>query len=630
MTGLRRAALIAVLAGQVGAWLSGVLPWVLLPIALLATVGCSRLSSALPEQTARRVATGLALVLSVLVLPGLAGGAPGDLRGVLGPLLVGICVVQALTWQQRRDLQTAVLGALGLLVLAASYAPDVLVGLPLLVGWGATLVAGVLAAQERSRATADVVLAAHPRTPSLLVPAALAGVLGLVVFLLVPMPQDTGLTSRLGTQATAASGAGTGRGAPGAYTGDRIDLRVRGELGDRPVIEVPADSPALWRSGVYADWDGSGWTTTRLRREVVSGVVQPVAGATRTDGVRVERRANGVVFSPGPISAVDLVGPSLVDEYGAVLGPTWPEYSVTSAVLPSDPRALRAATGADETDPRWTAVPASVPERVRALGRQLVGGRDRPAAVAHLESWLADNASYDLDSPVPAAGEDAVDRFLFVDRLGFCEQFAAAEVLLLRSAGIPARFVTGLAYGTPAGPGRRTYRDRDLHAWVEVFHPGVGWVASDPTPPVTQLAGASLRVRLAVRLSGALRGLDDLPGGRPALAASLVAATSIAIGAAALRRRRPAPMVPDRSETATVGPALAAFLRFNGRLGVHGRRPGETLTELAGRLGVPAELSDALLVVGQECYASVPPQAAEAVDVLDRALVPARAGPPGG
>ena len=48
-----------------------------------------------------------------------------------------------------------------------------------------------------------------------------------------------------------------------------------------------------------------------------------------------------------------------------------------------------------------------------------------------------------------------------------CEQFAAAETVLLRSVGIPARLVTGLAYGEGRGD-RRLYREKDLHAWVEV------------------------------------------------------------------------------------------------------------------------------------------------------------------
>ena len=106
---------------------------------------------------------------------------------------------------------------------------------------------------------------------------------------------------------------------------------------------------------------------------------------------------------------VSLLGRAVgVDDLGAVRGPTWPLYTVRSLVVrPSDDE-LRAATGPDEADPTWTALPASVPDRVRALGQQLAG--DAPTrldAVRAVERWLAVNATYRLDSPVPAPGSRA-------------------------------------------------------------------------------------------------------------------------------------------------------------------------------------------------------------------------------
>jgi hypothetical protein len=207
---------------------------------------------------------------------------------------------------------------------------------------------------------------------------------------------------------------------------------------------------------------------------------------------------------------------------------------------------------------------------------QLAGSApSRLDAVRAVEDHLRSVATYSLDSPVPGPGEDAVDRFLFVDRVGFCEQFAAAEVLLLRAAGIPARFVTGLGYGV-VDDGRRTFRQKDLHAWVEVFHPGVGWVASDPTPPTTQLASASLRVQVVAWLKARLRQADDVPGGRPALAAGLLAVTG-AVAAGLLLRRRRAPAAVAAPVVVTAGrPGLAAFLRWDAR-----RRRGRVLRPVA-------------------------------------------------
>jgi len=195
----------------------------------------------------------------------------------------------------------------------------------------------------------------------------------------------------------------------------------------------------------------------------------------------------------------------------------------------------------------------------------------------------------------------------------------AGPVLLLRAAGIPARFVTGLGYGEQSGRDRRTFRQKDLHAWAEVFHPGIGWVASDPTPPSTQLASAPLRQRIVARLTAALQRADDVPGGRPALAAGLLSAIGLTAGGLLLRRRRSVHVERPLPVRATGRPALQAFLRFDARLGSRRRRPAESLAELRHRLDPPVELAHAIELVEQECYAPyAPEQAREAAAVLDR------------
>ena len=157
MTGLRRTVLLTVLCGQVASAVAGVLPWVGLAVAALLLVLAAAASARADEAQARLLrlaSTGLALVGVVLVLP--RATSAGDAREVLGPLLVGVSVLQAAVWRTRRDLQGGLGTGLGLLVLGASFAPDVLVGLPLLVGWAAALAAGVLAGRERQVALADV------------------------------------------------------------------------------------------------------------------------------------------------------------------------------------------------------------------------------------------------------------------------------------------------------------------------------------------------------------------------------------------------------------------------------------------------------------------------------------------
>ena len=81
---------------------------------------------------------------------------------------------------------------------------------------------------------------------------------------------------------------------------------------------------------------------------------------------------------------------------------------------------------------------------------------------------------------------DPVDEFLFESRRGFCEHYAAAFTVLMRAAGIPARIVTGYQGGdiNPLGD-YLIVRQRDAHAWSEVWLANRGWVRVDPTAAVS-------------------------------------------------------------------------------------------------------------------------------------------------
>jgi transglutaminase-like putative cysteine protease len=66
-------------------------------------------------------------------------------------------------------------------------------------------------------------------------------------------------------------------------------------------------------------------------------------------------------------------------------------------------------------------------------------------------------------------------------RTGYCEQFATAMGVMARQLGIPSRVVLGFTPGTLVD-GQLVVRDRNAHAWVELWMPNQGWVRFDPTP----------------------------------------------------------------------------------------------------------------------------------------------------
>jgi transglutaminase-like putative cysteine protease len=81
-------------------------------------------------------------------------------------------------------------------------------------------------------------------------------------------------------------------------------------------------------------------------------------------------------------------------------------------------------------------------------------------------------------------GRTALEHFLLVSRNGHCEYFASAATLLLRQAGVPARYAVGYAAHEWSKVEQRwVVRARDAHAWTLAWIDGA-WVEVDTTPPV--------------------------------------------------------------------------------------------------------------------------------------------------
>jgi hypothetical protein len=99
-------------------------------------------------------------------------------------------------------------------------------------------------------------------------------------------------------------------------------------------------------------------------------------------------------------------------------------------------------------------------------------------------NWLASHHAYSLHPVIPAGGGDPLVRWLVSRESGHCELFAGSLVVLARSAGFPARVVTGFRGGSWNGYSNNfTLRNSDAHAWCEVFDAATqSWWRVDPTP----------------------------------------------------------------------------------------------------------------------------------------------------
>jgi len=132
------------------------------------------------------------------------------------------------------------------------------------------------------------------------------------------------------------------------------------------------------------------------------------------------------------------------------------------------------------------ALPEGMHPKARSLALRWRATLDDDAAIVEqaLEYFRLQPFMYSLSPPI--LQNDPVDEFLFDTRSGFCENYAASFAVLMRAAGIPARIVTGYQGGelNPLGE-YLIVRQRDAHAWTEVWLEGRGWVRVDPTGAVS-------------------------------------------------------------------------------------------------------------------------------------------------
>lgn len=94
--------------------------------------------------------------------------------------------------------------------------------------------------------------------------------------------------------------------------------------------------------------------------------------------------------------------------------------------------------------------------------------------------------NYSLSPGLTPKGSDFVEYFLFENHRGYCMHFASSAAALLRSAGIPARYVEGYVIYPSDFSNQDEWAnipDSRSHAWVEIYYSGLGWIPIEATPP---------------------------------------------------------------------------------------------------------------------------------------------------
>jgi hypothetical protein len=129
----------------------------------------------------------------------------------------------------------------------------------------------------------------------------------------------------------------------------------------------------------------------------------------------------------------------------------------------------------------------------QTASRVTAGSESHFEAAWRLQSFFRDgDNAFTYDAAVTSGHTSLIlddwlnDRTSRNFRTGYCEQFAAAMAVMARTLNIPSRVVWGFTPGSVEtqsnGTDKIVVRDRNAHAWVEIWIDRVGWVQFDPTP----------------------------------------------------------------------------------------------------------------------------------------------------
>jgi transglutaminase-like putative cysteine protease len=300
---------------------------------------------------------------------------------------------------------------------------------------------------------------------------------------------------------------------------DTLDLEAGTEPPDNLVMYVRPDPEAggrlrfYWRARVYDTYLEGRWSTSAaspLAFDPETGDIPVADFASRTDVEAVfapHLKAFQVLYFAGEPLWADR--PALASVTYADLG----KVDVTalasqSPVLADETYRVRASLPVPRAEelrsagtdyPSWVLdrylqLPETITDRTRDLAVEIAAGASTPYdRVVAVTRWLREHIAYSRITEGPPESSEPVDWILFDYRVGFCNYYASAEVVLLRLLGIPARMAAGYASGTyDAATGTYEVRSGDAHAWPEIFFPDYGWVEFEPTASLPNPAWAGI------------------------------------------------------------------------------------------------------------------------------------------
>ncbi|MFC6724138.1 transglutaminase domain-containing protein, partial [Halobium palmae] len=308
---------------------------------------------------------------------------------------------------------------------------------------------------------------------------------------------------------------------------DRLSPEVR--------FTVESEDGHYWGTAAYDRYTGSGWVRTGEAEPYESRLAGP-PGEDREIRQRVtaKDRLNSVPSAWKPVEVdgsladrTEVTGQGFLRPTGTLRANE--SYTVVSEAPEFTEEDLRES---DDDYPAlveeaYLQLPESTSDRVRERAAEVTAGESSTydEAVA-VEAYLESNKQYSLTVDKPEG--DVADAFLFEMESGYCVYYATTMVVMLRSEGIPARFVTGYTSGQRVSEDGYVVRGLDSHAWVQVYFPETGWVNFDPTPGGPRESAENARIEEARRNDAQNVDTDGSEGGEYTTPAPETATTTTA------------------------------------------------------------------------------------------------------
>lgn len=267
---------------------------------------------------------------------------------------------------------------------------------------------------------------------------------------------------------------------PGRESGftEKVQPGASSSLADRPEVAFRAESPPLDRESLY--WRGIVLNTfvegSWVRRDPPRGETDvPGKGVVADQVIYPETDQRFLVGLSVPIQISGIRG-GITPDFVATRwggGGKRTKYRVRSVVADT----IRVSRGFDPAP--YLSVEGAPPRLLKAAAS--FKGKPPEEVIRRTGEFFRSRRIQYAREDLPT-GADALDRFLFDTRKGYCEYFASACALMLREARVPARLVGGYLGGEYNDfGGYYVVTGSAAHVWVEALVPGKGWVRVDPS-----------------------------------------------------------------------------------------------------------------------------------------------------